>query len=331
MSVEEKFEFQERVSLDDIRDAIPEVRGSIRENADLSANSWFKVGGKAEILFKPEDEDDLVDFLKGYPEHLPYTVLGVSSNLIIRDGGVPGVVIKLGRSFAQIEVDREHNRIRAGGSALDINVAKFAQQASLTGLEFFSGIPGTIGGALRMNAGAYGRETKDVLVCCTAIGCCGAKFTFKVDEMGMSYRHSDVDENMIFTSAIFQGKEGDALEIQARMDEIKAKRDESQPIREKTGGSTFANPTPQELAAAGLPADTKTWQLVDRAGCRGLMVGGAQMSEQHCNFMINTGDATAADLENLGEEIRRRVLDNSGVKLRWEIRRIGLPSQAEWV
>ncbi len=319
-----------------------EVRGRVTENAPLGAVGWFRCGGTADMLFKPADEADLQAFLQNPPLFLPppqaggeekakpsegggclpLHVFGVMSNSIIRDGGVRGVVIRLGKDFAGIETD-DGMRVKVGAAALDANVAMVAARAGIAGLEFFSGIPGTIGGALRMNAGAYGTETKDVLVEATAIDRQGRIHTLTPNQMGMSYRHTDTPEDYIFTSAVFQGCPGTPEEIKARIQEIKARRNETQPIREKTGGSTFANPSPEQLGEADLPEGTKVWQLIDRAGGRGLMIGGAQMSELHCNFMINTGTATATDLENLGEEIRRRVYEDSGIRLRWEIKRIG--------
>lgn len=299
--------------------AMPNIRGRLSENAPLGAVGWFRCGGTADRLFKPEDADDLAAFLKSYAGDV--TVLGVMSNTIVRDGGVRGAVIRPGKEFATIETDGE--LVRAGASALDGNVAMAAARAGIAGLEFFSGIPGTVGGALRMNAGCYGTETKDVLVEATAIDRQGRVHVMTPAQMGMAYRHTDTPADYIFTHAVFRGRLGDPDAIKAHMDEIKAKRNASQPIREKTGGSTFANPTAAEIAGAGLPEGTKVWQLIDRAGCRGLMVGGAQMSALHCNFMINTGTATAADLENLGEDVRRRVYEDCGITLRWEVKRIG--------
>lgn len=291
---------------------LPPVRGRLTGNAPLGAMTWFGVGGPAEFLFKPADRDDLVDFVRGCGAEVPITVLGVASNLIIRDGGIKGVVIRLGREFAGIEA--KDNIIVTGAAALDMNVAIAAQRAGIAGLEFMSGIPGTVGGALRMNAGAYGRETKDVLVSADVLFRDGTVRTMTADEMHMTYRHNGLPDDVIFLGAALRGEAGEAAAIQARMDEIKAKRGATQPIRSKTGGSTFAN-----------PEGHSAWKLIDAAGCRGLKIGGAQMSEMHANFMINTGDATAADLEALGEEVRRRVREHSGVELRWEIKRIGIP------
>ncbi len=305
-------------------DELPPVRGRYTENAPLGQFSWFRTGGTADVMFKPADQDDLVDFLRACPGHIPVMVTGVLSNTIIRDGGVPGVVIRLGKDFAEIEQDGETG-LTAGAAALDLNVAVAAARYNIAGLEFFSGIPGSIGGALRMNAGAYGTETKDVLKKACYVDRAGQLVHVTPDEMGMRYRHTDAPLDAIFLYAKFEGESGNKDEIEALMSEIKAKRSETQPIKSKTGGSTFANPTEDELSEAGLPTDMKVWQLIDKAGGRGLTIGGAQMSEKHCNFMINIGGATSQDLEDLGEEIRRRVLDDSAIKLRWEIKRVGRP------
>ncbi|URK17639.1 UDP-N-acetylmuramate dehydrogenase [Thalassospira sp. GO-4] len=291
-------------------DRLPKVRGKLREGAQLAKVTWFQVGGPADVMFRPADEADLADFLKGKPDDMPVTVIGVGSNLLVRDGGIRGVVIRLGRPFTDAVI--KDGDLHVGAGALDLNVAQVAQQAGIARLEFLSGIPGTIGGALRMNAGAYGSEIKDVLISATAIDGKGIKHTVTPDEMGMSYRHCDLPEDWIFTSAILRGTAGDPDEIAKRMDEIQQARAGSQPIKSRTGGSTFANPVPE-----------RAWEVIDAAGCRGLTIGGAQMSEQHCNFMINTGNATALDLEQLGDEVRKRVKEHSGVELRWEIRRIG--------
>ncbi len=301
---------------------LPQVRGRYSENAALGQVGWFRCGGTAEVLFKPADLEDLQKFLNECPAEIPVTVLGVMSNTIVRDGGIPGVVIRLGREFAQVE-KLDDFQVQAGAAALDINVANFAAENGVGKLEFLSGIPGTIGGALRMNGGAYLSETKDILKFANAVDRKGNLHRLSVDDLGMTYRHISASEDLIFTGAVFQGNEDDPFRISGKIKEIKEKREASQPVKEKTGGSTFANPKPEELAAAGLSEGTKTWQLVDRVGGRGLMVGGAQMSEKHCNFMINTGNATAADLENLGEEIRKRVLAEIGLALRWEIKRLG--------
>ncbi len=291
--------------------SLPAVRGRYTENAPLGESGWFKCGGRAEVQFKPADLTDLQDFLKNCPAEIPVHVFGALSNTIIRDGGLPGVTIRLGREFAGIEVDGEI--VKAGALALDANVAQLAAENGVAGLEFFSGIPGTIGGALRMNAGCYGTETKDVLVSCEALDRSGALHTLTPDQMHMTYRHTEVPDDFIFVSAIFKGQKDNPENVLARMAEIKMKREESQPIREKTGGSTFANP----------PGDQKVWQLIDAVGGRGLKVGGAVMSEKHCNFMINEGSATSADLENLGEELIKRVREKFGIGLRWEIKRVG--------
>lgn len=300
---------------------LPAVRGRLTENAAIGPMTWFGVGGPAEVLFKPADREDLAAFIRDCPADIPVTVLGVASNLIIRDGGIPGVVIRMGREFAGIEA--AGTQITSGAAALDMNVALTAAKHGVAGLEFLSGIPGTIGGALRMNAGAYGGETGDVLLHAEVLFRSGDIKTMTGAEMGLGYRHNDLPADVIFLSATFEGRSGDKAEIDARMDEIKRKRGETQPIKTKTGGSTFANPpTP----AGSDPKDApRAWQLIDAAGCRGLKIGGAQISELHCNFMINTGDATAADIERLGEEVRKRVAENSGIMLRWEIKRIGVP------
>ncbi len=306
---------------------LPPIRGQYRENADLAGTTWFRVGGAAEVLFKPADTEDLAFFLKNKPKDIPVTVIGVGSNLLVRDGGVPGVVIRLGRGFVEIAVTpsndgvwppdavmrRHDSLITAGAGALSLNVARYAQMQGIGGLEFLSGIPGTIGGALRMNGGAYGSDTAAVFVEAEAVDASGN--IHRLDRaMGFTYRHCAIPEDWIFTRAVLQGHSTPPEEIAHRMQEIAAKREASQPIRTCTGGSTFKNP----------PGEKKAWQLIDEAGCRGLKLGGAQVSELHCNFLINTGDATAADIENLGEEVRRRVQENSGILLEWEIRRIGI-------
>lgn len=301
---------------------LPPVKGRITVGAALGQVGWFKAGGTAEFLFKPADENDLKEFLQNLPKEIPVSVFGVLSNTIIRDGGVKGVVIRLGREFAGAETIND-TEIRAGAACLDLNVASFAAERGLGGLEFLSGVPGTIGGALKMNAGAYGREMKDVLITAHGIDRQGQAHEFTNADMGFSYRHSSLPEDIIFTHALLRGEQEDVEVIKARLQEIKDKREASQPIKEKTGGSTFANPSDQELIKAGLPPGIKSWQLVDKVGGRGLTIGGAMMSELHANFMINKGDATAADLENLGNEIKRRVKEQCGIDLRWEIKRIG--------
>lgn len=296
-------------------DRLPAVRGSYTEDAPLATMTWFRVGGAAEVLFLPADRDDLAAFLKGKPADVPVTVLGLGSNLLVRDGGVPGVIIRLGRAFATIEV--EDTSLRVGAAALDRAIAMASRDAAIAGLEFLSGIPGTLGGALRMNAGAYGREMKDVVGEAEALDPHGNLKRLAASEIGFSYRHTDVPEGWIFTSAILLGEKGDATEIGRRIAEIAGAREETQPFRSRTGGSTFTN-----------PEGAKAWELIERAGCRGLKIGGAAVSEKHCNFLINTGDATAAELEALGEEVRRRVREATGVELHWEIRRIGVPAES---
>ncbi len=300
-----------------LADKLPKVRGRVTENAPLGHMTWFGVGGPAEILFKPEDKEDLINFVAHCPKTVPITLLGVASNLIIRDGGIPGVVIRLGREFASIAAFGES--VTTGAAALDMNVALVAAKHSIAGLEFLSGIPGTIGGALRMNAGAYGGETKDALVTAEVLFRDGNVKDMTSEAMGLSYRHNNLPNDVIFMGCTLKGVPGDKTEIEARMDDIKKKRSESQPIRTKTGGSTFANPE----------GDARAWQLIDQAGCRGFRVGEAEISPLHCNFMINTGNATAADIERLGEEVRKRVFDKSGVTLRWEIKRIGVPLEKD--
>jgi len=299
---------------------LPPVRGRLTENAPLAGITWFRVGGAAEVMFRPADRDDLIGFIAAKPASVPVTVIGVGSNLLVRDGGVPGVVIRLGRGFA--DVAAENTTIRAGAGALDLNVALAARDAGIAGLEFLSGIPGTIGGALRMNGGAYGSEMRDVTVAAEAIDPAGRLHRLSLDELGFTYRHSAVAEDWIFLSAEMRGERDEPAAIARRMQEIQTKRETTQPIRTRTGGSTFANPS--DLAVKG----RKAWELIDAAGCRGLTRGGAVVSEKHCNFLINTGTATAADLEGLGEEVRRRVHEMFGVTLEWEIRRIGVPADS---
>jgi len=298
---------------------LPPVRGRITINEPLAQSTWFRVGGPAEILFKPADEADLAEFPKNTPRDIPIAVVGVASNLIIRDGGVPGVVIRLGREFAEIKKDEtDPALLHVGAAALDFNTALTAQKYGVAGLEFLSGIPGTIGGALRMNAGCYGKELRDVLVEDYAYDRAGNRHVATAADMNMQYRHTDAPEDWIFIGCKLRGVKSDAASIKTHMDEIKAKREASQPIREKTGGSTFANPERDH------PGQGSAWQAVDKAGCRGLKLGGAQISEMHANFMINTGEATAADLENLGELVRQKVKEQLNIDLRWEIKRIGV-------
>ncbi|MCW2283048.1 UDP-N-acetylmuramate dehydrogenase [Rhodoblastus acidophilus] len=292
---------------------MPELRGRLTANAEIAPYTWFRVGGPAQVLFNPSDEEDLAYFLKNLPQTIEVTVIGLGSNLIIRDGGIPGVVIRLGgRAFGEVKVEPGH-RLRVGACVPDMRAAKAAADAGIDGLAFLRGIPGCIGGALRMNAGAHGGETKDFLVEARGVDRKGEVHVFKVEDLHMTYRHSGAPDDIIFTEALFEGRPGDPAAINAEMDRITEAREKSQPIREKTGGSTFKNP----------PGE-KAWQLVDKAGCRGLVVGDAQVSEMHCNFLINRGNATAADIENLGEEVRARVKAATGVDLHWEIKRIGL-------
>lgn len=297
---------------DDINVRMPALRGRLVANQSLAELTWFRVGGPAQILFMPEDEDDLCYFLGNLPAEIPVTVIGLGSNLIVRDGGVPGVVVRLGRGFSEIGLDGLE--LRAGAAMPDVKVARAAQEAGIAGLSFLRGIPGAIGGALRMNGGAYGRETKDALVAARAVDRAGRVHVLSNADMGFSYRHSGVPEDYIFTQATFRGERGDPAAIAAEMEKITESREATQPIKSRTGGSTFKNP----------PGAQKAWQLIDAAGCRGLRVGGAQVSEMHTNFLINLGNATAADIETLGEEVRRRVKDHSGVELEWEIKRIGV-------
>ncbi len=299
----------------ELKAQMPKLRGRLLANEPLAPLTWFRVGGPAQVLFMPESEDDLAYFLSHLRADIPVTVVGLGSNLIVRDGGVAGVVVRLGRGFNEITV--EGARLHAGAAVPDVKVARAAQDAEIAGLAFYRGVPGAIGGALRMNAGAYGGETKDVLVYANAVTRGGDMVTFSSAEMGFSYRHSGVSDDHIFTSALFQGEAGDRDAIAAEMDKITESREATQPIKSRTGGSTFKN-----------PPGHKAWELIDAAGCRGLKVGGAQVSELHCNFLINLGDATAADIETLGETVRRRVKENSGVELDWEIKRIGVPAKA---
>jgi UDP-N-acetylmuramate dehydrogenase len=303
-------------------DDLPKTRGRITANAPLGSVGWFRCGGNAEFLFKPDDELDLQNFLANLPREIPVSVFGVLSNTIIRDDGMRGVVVRLGREFAGIKRVNDTD-IVVGAACLDVNASMQCAELGIGNLEFLSGVPGTIGGALKMNAGAYGREIKDVLVTAYGVDREGAVHEFNAAQMGFSYRHSSVPDDIIFTRALLRGCVDEPEIIQARMNEIKQKREASQPVREKTGGSTFANPSEADLIAAGLPITTKSWQLVDMVGGRGLKIGGAMMSELHANFMINTGDASASDLEALGDEIKRRVKEKFGLDLRWEIKRVG--------
>ena len=298
----------------ELKAAMPKLRGRLLANESLAPLTWFRVGGPAQLLFTPADEDDLAYFLAHLPGDVPVYVVGVGSNLIVRDGGVPGVVIRLSpRGFGETGADGDI--VSAGTAALDKRVAETAAAASIGGLEFYFGIPGSIGGALRMNAGANGAETKDVLIEAKGIGRDGARHKFDNAGMQFVYRNSGVDPSIIFTSARFRGRIAAPEVIRARMNEVQTHRETAQPIREKTGGSTFKN-----------PPGHSAWKLIDAAGCRGLRVGGAQVSEMHCNFLINTGSATGHDIETLGETVRARVKENSGIELHWEIKRIGIPA-----
>jgi len=291
-------------------DTLPAVRGRVMTQATLAPFTWFRVGGPADVVFMPADEADLCDFLKRLDPAIPVLAIGVGSNLLVRDGGIDGVVIRLGKSFANIE-PRGDARIFAGAAALDAQVARAAAQAGIAGLEFYRGVPGTIGGAIVMNAGCYGSETKDILVEAHAITRSGERVTLSNAEMGYAYRHSE-PENLIYTGALYQGRPDDPAAVTERMEAITARREQTQPIREKTGGSTFKN-----------PEGKSAWQCVDETGWRGRLFGGAKFSELHANFMINTGDATAADLEGLGEAVRANVKTKLGIDLHWEIKRIG--------
>ncbi|MXO62374.1 UDP-N-acetylmuramate dehydrogenase [Qipengyuania oceanensis] len=290
------------------------IRGTITPNAPLAKLVWFKAGGKADWLFEPADLDDLRTFLNQLSPDVPVMALGLGSNMIVRDGGVPGVVVKLGKSFADVTIDDETCVVRCGAGAHGILVASAARDCGVAGLEFMRGIPGTVGGFVRMNGGAYGREVSDVLIDCDVIMPGGSLVTLPVEDLRYSYRHSALPAGAVVVSARFQGEPGDPAEIGREMDRIAQAREESQPLRSKTGGSTFKN-----------PEGHKAWKLIDEAGCRGLAVGGAQVSEKHTNFLINTGDATSADIEGLGEEVKRRVYENSGIELHWEIQRVGRP------
>ena len=292
----------------------PALRGPLRPNAPLAPLSWFRTGGPAEVLFEPADEEDLALFLSRCPAEVPVTVIGLGSNLLVRDGGVPGVVVRLAKPFQDIRVDGL--RVEAGAGAADVKVARAAADAGIEGLAFLRGIPGTIGGALRMNAGAYGGEVKDVLVSARGVDRTGRVRTFPLAEMGFTYRHCAVDQDVVFTRATFEGRPGDPAAILAAMTAITEARSATQPVNTRTGGSTFKN-----------PPGTSAWKLVDAAGCRGLTMGRAQVSDLHTNFLIAHDGATAAEVEALGEEVRRRVLEHSGIALEWEIKRIGLPTR----
>ncbi|MFN8948065.1 MAG: UDP-N-acetylmuramate dehydrogenase [Alphaproteobacteria bacterium] len=290
---------------------LPRVRGPYTANAAIRDLTWFRAGGPADVLFIPADADDLAAFLAGCAADIPVLVIGVGSNLLVRDGGVPGVVVRLGRGFMNITREGE-TRLRAGAAVLDVALAKAALEAGLAGLEFMRGIPGGVGGGLRMNAGAYGREFKDTLVEAVALTRTGGRVVLSNAEMGFSYRKSAVSPDLIFIEGLFEGTPGDKAEIEARMNEITRSREATQPIRSRTGGSTFKN-----------PPGHKAWQLIDAAGCRGLRHGDAEVSTLHCNFLINHGKASGNEIEALGEEVRARVKAQSGVELEWEIKRVG--------
>ena len=293
--------------------ALPELRGRLKAEASLKDLTWFRAGGPAEVLYSPADEADLAYFLERTPRDIPVTVIGLGSNLLVRDGGIEGVVIRLGRGFGEIEVE-DGCKLRVGAAVPDVKVARAAADAGIAGLSFYRGIPGCVGGALRMNGGAHGRETKEVLAEARAVDRNGGIHVLPVAELHYAYRHCGAPDDYIFTEALFQGKPGEPARILAEMDDIAAYREEVQPIKSRTGGSTFKN-----------PPGHKAWQLIDAAGCRGLAVGDAKVSEMHCNFLINEGNASGADLETLGETVRARVKETSGVELEWEIKRLGVP------
>ncbi|HKH80437.1 MAG TPA: UDP-N-acetylmuramate dehydrogenase [Methylovirgula sp.] len=298
-----------------LRAAMPDLRGKIAANVRMGDLTWFRTGGPAQVLFAPADEEDLAYFLSRLDPALPVLPVGVGSNLLVRDGGIEGIVIRLGRPFHEIRI--EAVQITAGAGVLDVKLALAAAEAGIAGLAFYRGIPGSIGGALRMNGGAYGAETKDVLISCRGVDRGGKLRTFTNADMGFAYRCCGIASDVIFTSALFAGRPGDPAAIKAEMAEITEVRQATQPISARTGGSTFKN-----------PQGHKAWQLIDRAGCRGLVIGDAQVSDLHCNFLINRGAASAADIENLGEEVRRRVFATSGIRLEWEIERVGQRPQA---
>ena len=292
---------------------MPTVRGRLTADAPLAPLVWFKAGGRADWLFEPADADDLAGFLAALDPQMPVMALGLGSNLIVRDGGVPGVVVRLGKAFATVTPQADH-RLVVGGGASGIQVSSAARDAGMTGLEFLRGIPGTVGGFVRMNGGAYGRDVAEVLVDATVIRRDGRSATLAATDLGYNYRHSNLPDGAVVIAATLAGAPGDPVAIQAEMDKIAAAREASQPLRSRTGGSTFKN-----------PAGEKAWALVDAAGCRGLQHGGAQVSEKHTNFLINTGDATSADIEALGEDVRARVKAHAGIDLEWEIQRVGKP------
>jgi UDP-N-acetylmuramate dehydrogenase len=294
--------------------SLPDLRGRLTAKAPLSNYTWFRVGGPAEVLYVPADEADLVYFMKGLPDGTPITMVGLGSNLLVRDGGIEGVVIRLGRGFGEIKIE-EGSRLRTGTAVPDTKLARAAADAGILGLSFYRGIPGCVGGALRMNGGAHGSETCELLVEARAVDRQGNVHVLPVGDFHYAYRHCGAPADFIFTEALLQGVPGDPAKILADMDDIAAYREEVQPIKSRTGGSTFKN-----------PPGKKSWQLIDAAGCRGLKVGDAKVSELHCNFLINEGEATAADIETLGETVRARVKETSGVELEWEIKRLGIPA-----
>ncbi len=301
----------------DLKARMPELRGRLAANFSLADITWFRAGGPAQVFFSPQDEADLAYFLKNKPEGLPVFVIGLGSNLLVRDGGVEGVVIRLGRGFADIRAEPGH-RLRVGTVVPDVKVARAAAEAGIAGLAFYRGIPGSIGGALRMNAGAHGSETKDVLIEARAVDPAGNIHVLSLADMGFTYRHSGVPHDWIFTEALFQGTPGETAAILRAMDEVAEYREKHQPIKERTGGSTFKN-----------PAGHSAWKLIDDAGCRGFRVGGAMVSEKHCNFLINDRNASGEDIERLGETVRARVKATSGVTLDWEIIRLGRPADGK--
>jgi UDP-N-acetylmuramate dehydrogenase len=294
--------------------SLPKLRGRLKAETPLKDLTWFRAGGPAEVLYSPADEADLAYFLSEVPAAIPVTVIGLGSNLLVRDGGIEGVVIRLGRGFGEVTAEDGY-RVRAGAAVPDVKVARAAAEAGIAGLSFYRGIPGCVGGALRMNGGAHGRETREVLVEARAVDRKGNVHVLPVEALDYAYRHCGAPDDVIFTEALFQGEPGEPAKILAEMDEIAAYREEVQPIKSRTGGSTFKN-----------PPGHKAWQLIDRAGCRGLNVGDAKVSEMHCNFLINEGNASGADLETLGETVRARVKETSGVELEWEIKRLGIPA-----
>jgi len=298
----------------DFAERLPDLRGRLASNFVMADITWFRVGGPAQLLFTPADEADLAYFMSALPSDIPVTIVGLGSNLLVRDGGIEGVVIRLGRGFGEITVE-EGNRLRAGTAAPDVKVARAAADAGIAGLSFYRGIPGGIGGALRMNGGAHGTETKDVLVEARAVDGKGVIHTLSVADMNYTYRHCGAPDDFIFTQALFEGEPGERVDILAEMEGVAEYRAEAQPVKARTGGSTFKN-----------PPGHSAWKLIDAAGLRGFRVGGAMVSEKHCNFLINEGEATAADIEELGETIRARVKETSGIELEWEIRRLGVPA-----